>query len=102
MTRDDPGPEASVPEEDIESFRQAVRDTAYFLWEEAGQPDGRADEFWFKAIDTEFRHRAYGMWMQAMERNRSRDPEDVAEAGDAIGDDETLALARATERERDA
>ena len=26
-----------------------IRTTAYFLWEQAGCPDGRSEEFWFEA-----------------------------------------------------
>ena len=30
----------------------AIRDRAYFLWQAEGSPDGREEEFWYKAIDT--------------------------------------------------
>jgi Protein of unknown function (DUF2934). len=26
-----------------------IRDRAYRLWDEAGQPEGREDEFWYRA-----------------------------------------------------
>jgi hypothetical protein len=29
---------------------ERVRDLAYRLWEEAGRPEGRAEEFWFIAL----------------------------------------------------
>ena len=32
---------------------QMIREQAYELWEQAGRPDGRSDEFWF-AARTEF------------------------------------------------
>ena len=41
---------------------QFVRDRAYFLWEEAGRPEGCADDFWRKAQDERFRERAYALW----------------------------------------
>jgi hypothetical protein len=32
-------------------FEQAVRDTAYFLWENDGRPEGREQEYWFRALE---------------------------------------------------
>jgi Protein of unknown function (DUF2934) len=32
------------------SIEEAVRRRAYELWEQAGSPEGRSDEFWFAAI----------------------------------------------------
>jgi hypothetical protein len=29
---------------------QMIREQAYELWDNAGRPDGRGDEFWFAAI----------------------------------------------------
>lgn len=29
-----------------------VRDLAYYLWEDAGRPDGRSDEFWRQAEES--------------------------------------------------
>jgi hypothetical protein len=34
----------------MSSIEEAVRRRAYELWEQAGQPEGRSDEFWFTAI----------------------------------------------------
>jgi hypothetical protein len=34
----------------MSSIEEAVRRRAYELWEQAGQPEGRSDEFWFGAI----------------------------------------------------
>ena len=31
------------------SIEEAVRRRAYELWEQAGQPEGRSEEFWFAA-----------------------------------------------------
>ncbi len=32
-----------------EEFEQRVRERAYAMWEEAGHPEGRAEEFWVRA-----------------------------------------------------
>jgi hypothetical protein len=32
-------------------FEQAVRDTAYFLWEQDGRPMGREQDYWFQALE---------------------------------------------------
>ena len=34
----------------MSSMEEAVRRRAYELWEQAGQPEGRSEEFWFAAI----------------------------------------------------
>ncbi len=41
---------------------QFVRDRAYFLWEQAGRPEGRADDFWHQAQYQRFCERAYALW----------------------------------------
>jgi hypothetical protein len=33
-----------------QGFEQRVSQRAYFLWREAGKPDGRAEEFWADAV----------------------------------------------------
>lgn len=38
-------------------FEQAVRDTAYFLWENDGRPEGREQDYWFAALDKCLRQR---------------------------------------------
>ena len=30
-------------------MEKVIRELAYELWEQAGRPDGRSDEFWFAA-----------------------------------------------------
>ena len=30
---------------------EAIRFTAYFLWEQAGRPEGREQEYWLRAIE---------------------------------------------------
>src|SRR5271157_3230217 len=41
---------------------QVVRERAYLLWEQAGRPEGRADDFWRQAQHQRFCERAYAMW----------------------------------------
>lgn len=48
----------------LEGFDVAVRDTAYFLWEQDGRPEGRADEYWYRALEQHFRERAYDIWLK--------------------------------------
>ena len=45
-----------------EGLDQVVRDRAYLLWEEAGRPDGRTDDFWHQAQYERFCERAYARW----------------------------------------
>lgn len=33
------------------AFEQSVRDTAYFLWEKDGRPEGKEQDYWFRALD---------------------------------------------------
>ena len=42
----------------MQDFTAEVRATAYFLVEQAGQPAGREDDFWYKALDQHTRARA--------------------------------------------
>ncbi|MEO7206876.1 MAG: DUF2934 domain-containing protein [Steroidobacteraceae bacterium] len=52
----------SVLAETKEGLDQFVRDRAYFLWEQAGRPDGAAEEFWHKAQHQRWCERAYALW----------------------------------------
>jgi len=36
-------------------FEQAVRETAYFLWEQDGRPEGREKDYWFQALERTLR-----------------------------------------------
>lgn len=38
-------------------FEQSVRDTAYFMWENDGRPDGQEQEYWFRALEVSLRSR---------------------------------------------
>lgn len=42
---------APPPADDDAAFERAVRETAYLLWEEDGRPEGRADEYWQRALE---------------------------------------------------
>ena len=43
-------PSNNSPRTDIHPIdEQEVRLTAYFLWEQDGHPDGRAQEYWYRA-----------------------------------------------------
>jgi hypothetical protein len=33
----------------MSAMEKVIRERAYELWEQAGRPDGRSDEFWFAA-----------------------------------------------------
>ena len=41
---------------------QVVRERAFLLWEQAGRPDHRADEFWYQARCQRLCERAYALW----------------------------------------
>ena len=40
----------------MSAMEEVIRKLAYELWEQAGRPDGRSDEFWF-AAEFEFERR---------------------------------------------
>ena len=42
---------------------RAVRDTAYFLWEQDGRPEGRSFDYWLKAKEIHQRQLAYDRWL---------------------------------------
>ena len=45
-----------------EGLDQVVRERAYLLWQQAGRPDGRTDEFWHQAQHQRWCERAYALW----------------------------------------
>lgn len=51
-----------LPEDD--AFREAVRRTAYFLWEQDGRPQGRHEEYYLRALDKHRRERTYDAWLE--------------------------------------
>ncbi|WP_236899405.1 DUF2934 domain-containing protein [Devosia sp. SL43] len=42
---------------------ESIRRTAYFLWEQDGQPDGRSFDYWLRAKDMLLRQMAYDKWL---------------------------------------
>lgn len=60
-----PGPDDFPVGESMESFYDAVRDTAYFLWEQDGRPEGRADEYWQRALEIKIRERTANEWLES-------------------------------------
>lgn len=42
---------------------EAVRRTAYFLWEQDGRPDGDAQHYWLTAKQMHLRQIAYDRWL---------------------------------------
>lgn len=41
----------------------AIRRTAYFLWEQDGRPDGRSVDYWMRAKELHLRQLAYDRWL---------------------------------------
>ena len=56
------GDTLGVLAETNEGLSQFVRDREYFIWKDAGELDGHADEFWDRAKDEFLRRRAYSLW----------------------------------------
>jgi len=50
--------------QDLAGFDAQVRDTAYFLWEQDGRPEGAADQYWQRALEQHWRARAYAIWLK--------------------------------------
>jgi hypothetical protein len=40
-----------------------IRQTAYFLWEQDGRPEGRAFDYWVRAKEMLMRELAYDKWL---------------------------------------
>jgi hypothetical protein len=45
------------PDKQWDDLQQAVRDTAYFMWENDNRPDGREKEYWYRALEHHLRQR---------------------------------------------
>ena len=56
--------EISTTSETRLGLEQVVREQAYALWEQEGRPDGRAEEFWHRALEQHLKGRAYVLWQQ--------------------------------------
>lgn len=57
-------PHPGAPREEDDAFREAVRKTAYFLWEQDGRPHGRHDEYYLRALAQHRRERQYDQWLE--------------------------------------
>ena len=42
---------------------ERIRQTAYFLWEQDGRPEGRAFDYWLRAKEMLLRELAYDRWL---------------------------------------
>ena len=56
------GDGCDVSTETKASLEESVRERAYYLWEQAGRPEGSQEEFWHQAREEHFRERAYRLW----------------------------------------
>jgi hypothetical protein len=45
------------------AFEEAVRLTAYFLWEQDGRPHGRDQEYWRRALEKHRNEHRYNRWL---------------------------------------
>jgi hypothetical protein len=45
------------------ALAETIRNTAYFLWEQDGRPEGRSFDYWLKAKDMHVRQLAYDKWL---------------------------------------
>ncbi|KKC32832.1 DUF2934 domain-containing protein [Devosia psychrophila] len=64
---------------------ERLRQTAYFLWEHDGRPEGRAFDYWLRAKDKLLRQIAYDKWL-AEGTPVDRADENWREATGEIGD----------------
>ena len=58
------GDERARNSETKTGLEQSVREVAYLLWDQGGRLDGRAEEYWHRALDQHLRERAYVRWQQ--------------------------------------
>lgn len=42
---------------------ERIRQTAYFLWDQDGRPEGRSFDYWLRAKDMHLRELAYDKWL---------------------------------------
>ncbi|MGV3650501.1 MAG: DUF2934 domain-containing protein [Devosia sp.] len=45
------------------NLAEAIRRTAYFLWEQDGRPEGREVDYWLRAKEAHLRQIAYDAWL---------------------------------------
>jgi hypothetical protein len=68
------------------SLAEAIRRTAYFLWEQDGRPEGESFNYWLRAKDMHQRQLAYDRWL-AEGTPPGRAEANWLEAADEIEDD---------------
>lgn len=64
---------------------ERLRQTAYFLWEQDGQPEGRAMHYWLRAKEALQRELAYDRWLAEGAPSGS-DEKFWHDAGKVLGD----------------
>ena len=68
-------------------FEQAVRETAYFLWEQDGRPNGREQEYWFRALERALRERHADRDIKQPQNEEPRHIRQVDDNQDDLGRD---------------
>jgi hypothetical protein len=58
------GDEVHSSSETRAGLEQEIRERAYLLWELAGRPEGRSDEYWSAALEQHLSERSYVRWEQ--------------------------------------
>ena len=46
-----------------DDLAEAIRRTAYFLWEQDGRPEGTAERYWLRAKEAHLRQIAFDRWL---------------------------------------
>ena len=65
---------------------EQIRQTAYFLWEQDGRPEGRATEYWLRAKQSLQRQLAYDRFL-AEGAPPGRSDQHWHDAGEALDED---------------
>lgn len=68
------------------ALAEQIRQTAYFLWEQAGRPDGQAMEYWLLAKQMHQRQLAYDRWL-AEGAPHDKSDQHWRDAGDRLDED---------------
>ncbi|MEJ0015790.1 MAG: DUF2934 domain-containing protein [Acetobacteraceae bacterium] len=58
------GDDRHILEGTRQGLENVLRERAYFLWQNAGHPDGQDAEHWCRAFDQHLRERAYFVWLR--------------------------------------
>lgn len=69
-------------------FEERVRETAYFLWEQDGRPEGREQEYWFRALERSLRERNADGSLQQSPPVGTGGPKPTTEDGGRAASDE--------------